>query len=102
MVMNNQKLRHQLEEAQSTNARLMQDVEQLTAGWNESRQMLQKREAVLQENFENESGRSQKLYQLNLNLVKKNALAIKSEMDSLQQTLQRYITTYFWLTVLYV
>ena len=100
--MNNQKLRHQLEEAQSTNARLMQDVEQLTAGWNESRQMLQKREAVLQENFENESGRSQKLYQLNLNLVKKNALAIKSEMDSLQQTLQRYITTYFWLTVLYV
>ena len=90
MVMNNQKLRQQLEEAQSTNARLMEDVEQLTAGWNESRQMLQKREVVWQENLESESGRSQKMHQLNLTLIKKDTLAIKSEINSIQQNIQRY------------
>ena len=91
MVMNNQKLRQQLEEAQSTNARLMEDVEQLTSGWNESRQMLQKREVIWQENLESESGRSQKMHQLNLSLIKKDTLAIKSEMNSIQQNIKRYI-----------
>ena len=90
MVMNNQKLRQQLEEAQSTNARLMEDVQRLTAGWNESREKLQKREALWQENFENESGRSQKLHHLNLSLIMKDAIAIKNEMNSLQQNVQRY------------
>ena len=89
MVMNNQKLRQQLEEAQNTNARLMEDVQQLTCGWNESRQKLQKREALWQENFEHESGRSQKLHHLSLSIIKKDALVIKNEMDSLQQNIQR-------------
>ena len=89
MVMNNQKLRQQLEEAQSTNARLMEDVQQLTAGWNESREKLQKREALWQENLENESCRSQKLHHLNLSLIMKDALVIKNEVSSLQQNIQR-------------
>ena len=92
MVMNNQKLRQQLEEAQNTNARLMEDVQQLTSGWNESRQKLQKREALWQENFEHESGRSQKLHHLSLSIVKKDALVIKNEMDSLQQNIQRWLS----------
>ena len=89
MVMNNQKLRQQLEEAQSTNARLMEDVQRLTAGWNESREKLQKRETLWQENFEHESGRSQKLHHLNLSLIMKDAITIKNEMNSLQQSIQR-------------
>ena len=91
MVMNNQKLRQQLEEAQCTNARLMEDVQRLTAGWNESREKLQKREVLWQENFENENSRSQKLHHLNLSLVMKDAIAIKNEMNSLQQSVQRYL-----------
>ena len=90
MVMNNQKLRQQLEEAQSTNARLMEDVQHLTEGWNESREKLQKREALWQESFEHESGRSQKLHHFSLSLVKKDALVIKNEMENIQQNLQRY------------
>ena len=90
MVMNNQKLRQQLEEAQSTNARLMEDVEHLTARWNESKEKLQQAEELWQENFVNESGRSQKMHQLSLSLIKKDALAVKNEFDSLQQNIQRY------------
>ena len=90
MVMNNQKLRQQLEEAQNTNARLMEDVQHLTEGWNESREKLQKREALWQESFEHESGRSQKLHHFSLSLVKKDALVIKNEMENIQQNLQRY------------
>lgn len=90
MVMNNQKLRQQLEEAQSTNARLMEDVQHLTDGWNECRERLQKREALWQENFEHESGRSQKLHQFSLSLVKKDAQVFKNELDNIQQSLQRY------------
>ena len=89
MVMSNQKLRQQLEEAQSTNARLMEDVEHLTARWNESREKLQKTEALWQENFVNESGRSQKLHHLSLSLIKKDALAVKNEFDALKQNIQR-------------
>jgi ABC-type siderophore export system fused ATPase/permease subunit len=91
MVMNNQKLRQQLEEAQSTNARLMEDVQHLTEGWNESREKLQKREAVWQESFEHESGRSQKLRHFSLSLVRKDALVIKNEMGNIQQNVQRYV-----------
>lgn len=91
MVMNNQKLRQQLEEAQSTNARLMEDIQHLTEGWNESREKLQKREALWQESFEHESGRSQKLHHFSLSLVKKDVLVIKNEMENIQQNLQRYV-----------
>ena len=91
--MNNQKLRQQLEEAQSTNARLMEDVQHLTDGWNESREKLQKREALWQESFEHESGRSQKLHHFSLSLVRKDALVIKNEMENIQQNLQRYISS---------
>lgn len=93
MVMNNQKLRQQLEEAQSTNARLMEDVQHLTDGWNESREKLQKREVLWQESFEHESGRSQKLHHFSLSLVRKDALVIKNEMENIQQNLQRYISS---------
>ena len=50
--MSNNKLRQQLEEAQATNRRLMEDVHQLTAGWNETKQKLREREAHWQESFE--------------------------------------------------
>ena len=91
MVMNNQKLRQQLEEAQSTNARLMEDIQHLTEGWNESREKLQKREALWQESFKHESGQSQKLHHFSLSLVKKDVLVIKNEMENIQQNLQRYV-----------
>ena len=50
--MNNNKLRQQLEEAQSTSNRLMEDIHQLTARWNESQLKLREKEAHWQESFE--------------------------------------------------
>ena len=50
--MNNNKLRQQLEEAQSTSDRLMEDIHQLTARWNESQLTLREKEAQWQESLE--------------------------------------------------
>jgi len=50
--MNNNKLRQQLEEAQSSSNRLMEDIHQLTARWNESQLKLREKEAHWQESFE--------------------------------------------------
>ena len=50
--MNNNQLCQQLEEAQSTSNRLMEDVHQLTARWNKSQLTLREKEAHWQESFE--------------------------------------------------
>lgn len=89
--MSNQKIRNQLQEAHNTNSRLMEDIHQLSAGWNESKHKLSEKESLWKESMEYQHDRSLRSHVHSLSLVHKDTATLKNEFYILKAAVKRLV-----------
>ena len=69
----------------------MEDIHQLSAGWNEARRQLSERESQWKENMDFEHGCSLQSHVHSLSTAQKDVSALKSEFSILQAAVKRLV-----------
>lgn len=89
LAVNNQKLREQVRESQETIQRLMEDVQELTFGWEESQARLEEKERAWQEKMETQTSKSAQSHQTSLSACFQDVASTKDQFNDVTASIYK-------------